>query len=359
MKIRILDRILVALAGLLLIASAAALVAQVVFQVDVAGFATRVVSSDSLGRRLLLITAAVLLLLLGGYCLAVLFRHRRRKDRFVTQKTENGDLSISMKALMRMVDRCLEQHPEVKSQEVSLENQREGLLVKIRGDVAGGISIPLTIEALQRQIKQYVTACSGVEVKGVRVQIEATGEDAQDAVFSIAPPTAKPLLHEPEKMPLPEPEAHVQAMPEEPAPEEKPAEVPEEPAAVSAVPPMDYEPDEDDRPMHQRIFSTEPEPCVIPMPPEGAAGEETPEATAEEIPTAEEASSEEAPAAEEAPAEAVPVMDEPEGFAEEEAPETLAEEEDMPSEPAQEDVPEAEMKAEDGTEWNGGQDETV
>jgi hypothetical protein len=59
--------------------------------------------------------------------------------------------------------------------------------------VAGGVSIPLTVDALQQQIKQYVTACSGVEVKDIRVQIESSGEDAKESLYAIEAPTAKAL----------------------------------------------------------------------------------------------------------------------------------------------------------------------
>ena len=46
MKIRILDRILVALAGLLVLAGCAALAAQLFFQQDVAGFATGILTNE-------------------------------------------------------------------------------------------------------------------------------------------------------------------------------------------------------------------------------------------------------------------------------------------------------------------------
>ena len=45
---------------------------------------------------------------------------------------------------------------------------------------------------MQKQIKQYVTACSGVEIKGVRLLIESSGEDATDAPFLIEPPIRLP-----------------------------------------------------------------------------------------------------------------------------------------------------------------------
>ena len=136
MKIRILDRILVALAGLLVLAGCAALAAQLFFGKDVIGKATALLTNDQ--NRIWLIAALVLLVLLGCYCILLLFRHRGRKDKFVMQKTENGELSISLKAMESMVQKCLDPHKELSVQGVRLEYQKGGLLIRIRGTVAGG-----------------------------------------------------------------------------------------------------------------------------------------------------------------------------------------------------------------------------
>ena len=191
MKIRILDRILVALAGLLMLAGCALLAAQLFFGKDVAGKVTSLLANEH--YRIWLIVAMVLLVLLGGYCLLMLFRHRGRRDKFVMQKTENGELAISLKAMESMVQKCLDPHKELTVQGVRLENQKGGLLIRIRGTVAGGVSIPLTVDALQQQIKQYVTACSGVEVKDIRVQIESSGPEAKESLYAIEAPTARAL----------------------------------------------------------------------------------------------------------------------------------------------------------------------
>ena len=305
MKIRILDRILVALAGLLVLAGSAALAAQLFFQKDVVGFAGKLLSNET--YRIWLILLLVVLILLGVYCLLLMFRHRGRKEKFVMQKTENGELSISLKAMESMVQKCLDPHKELEVQSVRLENQKGGLLIRIRGTVAGGVSIPLTVDALQQQIKQYVTACSGVEVKDIRVRIESSGPEAQDSLYAIEAPTAKALpgsvnareekKEEPAAEPeIPEVKPEDLDLPEKPAAAEK-EEAEEEPApqievsaaAAAAAELLKNEaPEEDDdRPMHQRLFSSPEEPCVMPMPPEpeetaeGAEAEATAEAEAE------------------------------------------------------------------------------
>ena len=285
MKIRILNRILTALAGLLMLAAGAALAAQLFFQKNVAAWAGRLLADESL--RVYLIIGCVLLCLLGLFCFVMPFRRAGRGSRFVTQKMDSGELAISLKALETMVQKCLEQHKEVKAQTLSLSSQKGSLLIRIRGTVAGGISIPLTVDTLQQQIKQYVTACSGVEVKEIRVEIDSSGPDAKDAPFAIEAPTAKALLKAAdeknvetaaEKVPeKPADGEKKEAVPEAGAKERETAEVPKNTdaeelsaAAAAAALLMEEVPEEDDdRPIHQRLFSTMEEPCVMPMPPAG------------------------------------------------------------------------------------------
>jgi len=290
MKIRIADRILVAFAGLLMLAGCAAAAAQLLFGKDVFGYVSKLLSNEQ--NRIWLIIALVLLVVLGVYCVLILFRHRGQKDKFIMQKTENGELAISLKAMESMVLKCLEPHKELTVQSVQLENQKGGLLVKTRGTVAGNVSIPLTVDALQQQIKQYVTACSGVEVKDIRVQIESSGPDAEGALFAIDPPMARALpasgngeaekTEEAETEPAEIDQTEVEkALAEIPAPNASDSEATADPAAASAAAASaaaaiaaaellksEAPQEDDDRPIHQRLFSNPEEPCVMPMPPE-------------------------------------------------------------------------------------------
>ena len=290
MKIRILDRILVAAAGLLMLAGCAALAAQLFLGEDVVGFANRILTNEN--YRIWLIAAMAVLLLVALYCILMLFRHKGRKDKFVMQKTENGELAISLKAMESMVQKCLDTHKELTVQGIRLENQKGGLLISIRGTAAGGVSIPLTVDALQQQIKQYVTACSGVEVKDIRVQIESSGPESKDSMFAIEAPKAralpgssgerrekaaeeKPKEEETGIPPLSQEEldrisAEIQAPPQPSEAEDDNTPQIEISAAAAAAAELlksEAPPEDDDRPMHQRLFSNPEEPCVMPMPP--------------------------------------------------------------------------------------------
>lgn len=275
MRLRILDRILVAIAGLLLLAICAGILAQVFFNVNLIDKAVKILTSETGWVRAAIAVGCAVLLLIGCYCVLVLFRHRKRKDRFIMQKMESGDLAISLKAMEGMVMRCLEQRKEIETQSIRLENQRDGLVIRIRGTVASGISIPLTVDTLQKQIKQYVTACSGVEVKGIRVQIESSGEEAENAPFAIDAPAPTPLLQSADKTEEPAAESVMETAEEKPAEPESVPEVTVKPSAaesaIEAVENLKKEHEdefEDDRPIHQRLFSTPEEPCIMPLPPE-------------------------------------------------------------------------------------------
>ncbi|MBR4576124.1 MAG: alkaline shock response membrane anchor protein AmaP [Clostridia bacterium] len=291
MKIRILDRVLVAFAGIILIAACAGLVGQVFFGKDVVGVVTAWLTPKGTTGKVIIGVCAGLLLILGVYCILLLFRHRSRRDKFIMQKMESGELAISLNTLQTMVQKCLDQHKEIKTENIRLENQRDGLLIRIQGIVAGGVSIPLTVDTLQKQVKQYVTACSGVEVKGIRVQIEASGEDAVDAPFAIEPPTNGLLPKggdstaeekEPETMTENPPETEVPAETGDTQEAEKPQNAGDAAAAAMAAAESlmsEYETD-DDRPIHQRLFSIQEEPCIMPLPPEAAGtSQETEEKT--------------------------------------------------------------------------------
>ena len=170
-----------------------------------------------------------------------------------------------------------------------------------------------------------MTACSGVEVKDIRVQIESSGPDAKESLYAIEAPTARALpssgtreekpKEAGEKAPVITKEDIDAVTAEIPSPAPSEAEagedekngepavvVPEAAVAAAELLKKEAPPEEDDRPIHQRLFSSQEEPCVMPMPPEKPEGaEETAEQT-EEKPAGAEAAAEEKPA-EETPAE--------------------------------------------------------
>lgn len=286
MKIRIADRFLVAVAGLVLICAAAAMVAQLGFGVAVLPLIQGRVDVWMQQNKLITTIGqwgvAAVLALLGLYCVGVLFRHQKKNKRgFVMQQTDCGELSISIRAIEGLVQKCVDRHEEIHVMSTALDTSRDGLIIKLRIGLAGGVNIPLAVSALQKQIKQYVTSCSGVDVKEVKVQVETSASKGKKSRYEVPEMLEKPA-------PLP--------MVEEPAAEPVKAE----PEAEAA---------EEKRPLHQRVFGCGEQPANMPQPPaEPVVAEEpapAPQEPAEEETKAEEPAAEEpvqAPAAEEAEA---------------------------------------------------------
>ena len=253
-------------------------------------------------NNLLCIVIAVLLAIFGVY-VALLFRRCFvRRNEFVIQRTENGELRIAVKAIENQVQKCIDLHEEIQVNTLNILTTREGVVVDLVVTLANNISIPLAVASLQKQIKQYLVASSGIEVKEVRVSVEST----QNADLSDAPAMEA----------------------EQPAREEK-------------------------APMHQRLFGRPEEPAIVPEPPkeESTEGEE-PAAEAEEaadpavsawLKPAEEAESKEEPAAD-AAADAPEIVQEPESVnapsaeeAQEDQCEPLPESEKTPEAPESEE----------------------
>ena len=245
MKIRIADRILVALAGLILILLAVCLLDKTLLPMGVmAWINTLLLTAGNQLSHGLYITAVVaagaVLVLLGLYCLGMLFRHQKKSKRgFVVQQTECGELSISVRAIEDLVHKCVDRHEEIHVMSTALDSTRDGLVIRLRIGLAGGVNIPLAVAALQKQIKQYVTSCSGVDVKEVKVQVE-TSSKGKDSPFTVA--------DLPEKVePLP--------VVEDTSPVLTAAAIREEAAGESR------------RPLHQRLFRRAEEPANMPQPP--------------------------------------------------------------------------------------------
>ena len=128
-------------------------------------------------HRALVIIGALLLIALGVHGILMLFRRGREKG-FIIQHSEYGDMSISMNALESMVQKCVASHQELTVNATRIQHAREGIIVDIKITLLGGVNIPLTVNALQKQIKQYITSCSGVDVHKVRVMVETDGHAA-------------------------------------------------------------------------------------------------------------------------------------------------------------------------------------
>lgn len=171
MKIKFWRRFLVALTGLLLLAAGAVLI------ILSLGFApafmdlSAVLSGMALWQKVVMGGVGALLVLLGLNNVGVLFVANKTKG-FIVQRTDYGDMSISMKALDTMTRKCVGQHKELQIKSTKIYKVKNGIAVQVRLLLETGVNIPLTVSALQKQVKQYIVSCSGVDVHQVQVLVE-------------------------------------------------------------------------------------------------------------------------------------------------------------------------------------------
>ena len=346
MKKNIFVRLLAALGGIVLWLLALCALAEVFFRIPLTAKVGQLLNAGTPAAVLITLVAAIVLCVLGTCCLMMLSGKRAvARKGFVMQKGENGAIGVSIKSIEGLVQTCVKQHEVVESAKISVVERRDGIVILLNIEEAAGVNIPLAVGALQKQIKQYVNTCTGVDVHEVRVMVENTERSVSESPFAVEKPVvlaaaapaaeAAPVLETPapveeapaaEVAPVLESPAYETINAAEAAPVQEAVSIPVVPVTpiIPVMPEIAEE--EDDRPLHQRLFGMEEEPVFVPAPPELVI-EPQAEEVAEEAPAeiAEEAPVLEIPA-EDAPAEieADAVLSVVEAIAEEEA---LAEDE--------------------------------
>ena len=224
MKLKFYDRLVLFFGALLTIAAGAAL--------GVAGLQIAGAISESLspGLRIACIGVGSLTVLFGLYVLAFPQKLRAERQGFVVQRTDNGELRISIKAIEGLVQKCIDMHDEIEVVSQRIRNTRDGVTVDMNIALANNISIPLAVAALQKQIKQYLSASSGIEITEVRVTVDTAQMPAPEMADQ-ADTAAEPAV-----------EAAAPAEAEKPAPKAK-------------------------LPLHQRIFGRSETAANMPEPP--------------------------------------------------------------------------------------------
>lgn len=128
---------------------------------------------------IVLVAMGALAVLVSLYDIALPRRYNPRRRAFVTQPTEHGELRIAVSAIENLILRCVETHKEVKVLAMQISNRRGAVNVNLRVAINSNISIPHAVEQLQTQIKRYLAASSGIEVREISVSVErATGDES-------------------------------------------------------------------------------------------------------------------------------------------------------------------------------------
>lgn len=263
MKITVWDRIWSALSGVLIVLAGLWLLG-LVFVVQPTWLEAVWMSAPlTWWQRAVMVVGALALIALGLHDVLLLFRRTREKG-FIIQHSEYGDMSISMNALESMVQKCVASHQELTVNATHIQHAREGIVVDIKITLPGGVNIPLTVNALQKQIKQYITSCSGVDVHKVRVMVETDARSASEADAQPAPDTPVPVAAAPLADGIEEPilrhaeeTVSYAVSPEEPA--EDAQEAAEQPPAASDESAMGEEEDDSapDTPARKETIAAE------------------------------------------------------------------------------------------------------
>ncbi|HNW86811.1 MAG TPA: alkaline shock response membrane anchor protein AmaP [Candidatus Limiplasma sp.] len=246
MRFKALDRMISAISGLIILAFGIGLF---VFGTGIFPFRLDVSFLDrsfALWQRAVMVAAALALCFFGLRGITLLFRSSKEKG-FILQHTEYGDLSISMSAMENMVKKCVDPHEDLKVSGTRIHHARDGVIISLRIALANGVNIPITVSALQKQIKQYITSCSGVDVKEVRVMVETNNSLTAPS----AAKTQSTMM------------ADVDAASKAGAVVDTLRET-----AQNALPPEPAQTESHQKePFHQRLFKREDKPQIVPQPP--------------------------------------------------------------------------------------------
>ena len=179
MKMKILDRLILRLGAFLtLLTGALAIAGGFVMKAEFKGLTPAPVFPKNL-LPVALIAAGIVTVLVSLYDMLLPRRYNPRRRTFVTQPTEHGELRIAVSAIENLILRCVEMHKEVKVLDMQITNRRGAVNVNMRVSVNSNISIPHAVEQLQTQIKRYLAASSGIEVREISVSVErATGDES-------------------------------------------------------------------------------------------------------------------------------------------------------------------------------------
>lgn len=179
MKIRFWDRLILFLGAVITIAAGAFLLA---LGVQVLGVDLNMLP---LPVRIACIAGGAVLILFGAYLLALPHKLNSHKHDFIVQQTENGELRIAVKAVENLVQKCIDMHEEINLVAMRVRNGREGVTIDLKISLANNISIPLAVASLQKQIKQYLVASSGIDVREVRVTVETAQAAAGNSPYLV------------------------------------------------------------------------------------------------------------------------------------------------------------------------------
>lgn len=186
MKIRLIDRIMLGVSGLVCAGASAFAIYDCLQGFKLAAKLRDIMANGGVLAAVIASACMVLVLAIGITALVLAFKIRKEPG-FVKQQADHGELNIAVTAIDELVRKCVATHDEIKLTDTSISNGKEGLTIGLRLSLASGVSIPLAVAALQKQMKQYITASTGLDVKDVCVQVDTAEAKDLNATSFVMP----------------------------------------------------------------------------------------------------------------------------------------------------------------------------
>ncbi|AIQ64762.1 hypothetical protein PSTEL_18250 [Paenibacillus stellifer] len=117
------------------------------------------------------VAGSVILFLLSIRFFYISLRRDRSSSLSVDQRTEYGDIQISMETIENLSLKAAGRVKGIRDLKSRIRVSQAGLEIMIRGVVDGDHSLPLLTSDIQRQVHEYVQETTGVPVADVSVYI--------------------------------------------------------------------------------------------------------------------------------------------------------------------------------------------
>lgn len=118
-----------------------------------------------------ILTVAAIFLIISLRFLYLSLRFGDGNPATIDQRTDHGDISISLETIENLTLKAASKIRGVKDLKARVQIGDQGIILKIRTFVDGDHSIPTLSEEMQRTVKEYVEELTGIPVTKVSVYV--------------------------------------------------------------------------------------------------------------------------------------------------------------------------------------------
>lgn len=111
-----------------------------------------------------------IVMLIIGISFIVYLIITRKKD-IIFSKTEFGDFSISIDALVDMVKHAIDNYPDIRYRNIQVKPMDTTVRIKCTAELSTGSDIPHTVSIIQKTINNYIHKCTGIDVETIKIKV--------------------------------------------------------------------------------------------------------------------------------------------------------------------------------------------